>query len=82
MRQKPSGASRNGTSSVVPSTVVRRSGVGASTHWRGLNVTSREHALVRAQRDLVFGAAVDVVEDDRRQAALRHSPKVRDIDDL
>ena len=41
-----------------------------------------ERALVVAQRDFVFGAAVDVVEDDRRQAALRHSPQVGDVDGL
>ncbi len=41
-----------------------------------------ERALVVTQRDFVLGAAIDVVEDDRRQTRLRHSPQVGDVDGL
>ena len=41
-----------------------------------------EDAAVVAQRDLVLGAAVGVVEDDARQPALGEAPQVGDVDGL
>ena len=39
-----------------------------------------KRAIVVAQRDLVFGAAVDVVEDDRRQTPLGEPAEIGDVD--
>src|SRR5579885_997503 len=39
------------------------------------------HALVLTKRDFVFGAAIEVIEDNFRQAALGEAAQVRDIDD-
>ena len=41
-----------------------------------------KRALIGAQRDLVLGAAVDIVEDHWRQTALRHPAQVGNVDDL
>jgi len=40
-----------------------------------------EGAAIFAERGLGFGAAVDVVEDDARQPALRRTPEIVDADD-
>ena len=81
IRLLPKGARTNGRSSVVPSTVVRRShaGRGHGRPWAQRHLLERPTVL--PQRDLGLGAAIDVVEDDARQTPLGKAPEVRDVDD-
>jgi hypothetical protein len=52
---------------------------GDALSWPERHVLKGAGVLV--QGDLVLGAAVDVVEDDRRQAAARQLTQVGDVDD-
>ena len=82
MRLLPTGASRTGSASSVPRTVVAdRSQFAVATAHRGRNSDVVEDARVLAQRDFGVGAAVDVVEDDARQPPLREAAEVGDVDD-
>jgi hypothetical protein len=69
MRVLPIGASRNGRSKVVPSTCGVQIGARREDAVARAEPDGVEDAAIVAQRDLVLGPTVDVVEDDARQAA-------------
>ena len=80
MRLLPTGASRKGRASVVPSTVVCRSHDRRGNGRPGPEDHVVEPAAVLAQRALGLGTAVDVVEGHPRQALLCGQAEVGDVE--
>ena len=78
MRVNPVGASTSGYASGRPRIVDVTSIFAMPRSTRGRNVDVGEGALVRGERALVFGAAVDVVEHAAGQTPLGDTPQVGD----
>ena len=80
MRLLPTGARMKGSSSGAPITVVFRSHRGNRDRATRTKRELFERLDVVAERHFRVGAAVDVIEDDARQAALGEPAKVADVE--
>ncbi len=78
MPNRPTGARMNGDDNFWPTTVVARLRAETSTRMRWRSLMRFQVGAVGAQRLLVVGAAVGVIEERARNPAARQLPQVFD----